>query len=414
MPSSSNKRARRSGSDRGRASPPQDSASSHGSVSSRDSTLALQQMFANYKDNVINMVLSELQGQACTEHALPCPFQRRNPTRYRSVKDPSCNGRGFKDIADLRDHIKRAHSSRYGCHYCKDRFQVRDNAIEDMAKTHKKKCKYYANNRVVEVSHHKPEVMTPEQDKSYFQLDFRRSKGYSAEDKQYAQYWDICKAIWPEYQSQEAFESLDLRNKSGAIEVSRLSEIMENAMGSVDVSQFVINASLSSSQYTDSSSRASYDNSPSPRSSFAVSPHRDSQSPSRAFQSSPAASYDNDQKAEGDDGQQRPAYNALINMYNIPQPVRYAERTNLRDSAYGGSNDTDPDLLQNCWQYGDAQLGEQMLTDPDYGLMDRDIQLSGIASREIGVLSPGYQCSYGAGLDDDLMTGADGDGFYMS
>jgi hypothetical protein len=80
-----------------------------------------------------------------------------------------------------------------------------------MAKTHKKKCKWYAAGRVAEVSQHKPEVMSPEQDKLYFQLDFRRSKGYSPEDKQYAQYWDICKAIWPEYASQEAFEQLDFR-----------------------------------------------------------------------------------------------------------------------------------------------------------------------------------------------------------
>jgi len=80
-----------------------------------------------------------------------------------------------------------------------------------MARTHKKKCKYYATNRIAEVSRHKPEVMAPDQDEPYFQLDFRRSKGYSGEDKQYGQYWEICKAIWPEYQSQEAFESLDLR-----------------------------------------------------------------------------------------------------------------------------------------------------------------------------------------------------------
>jgi hypothetical protein len=102
-------------------------------------------------------------------------------------------------------------------------------------------------------------------------------------------------------------------------------------------------------------------------------------------------------------------------MYAVPQPVRYAER-NLRDSAYGSSNTDD----QNCWQYGNVALGEQMLTDPDYAaLMDRDIQLSGISTREIGILSPGYQCSYGAGLEDDdlMMVGSaqgQGDGFYMS
>lgn len=60
-------------------------------------------MFANYKKNVISMVLDELKSEASgAENALPCPFQRRNPMRYRQVKDPACNGRGFKDIADLR------------------------------------------------------------------------------------------------------------------------------------------------------------------------------------------------------------------------------------------------------------------------------------------------------------------------
>lgn len=387
-------------------------------------------MFANYKENVISMVLAELQSEASgAENALPCPFQRRNPLRYRHVKDPACNGRGFKDIADLRDHIKRAHSSKYGCHYCKDRFQGRDNAVEDAAKSHKKKCKWYASNRVADVSLHKPEVMSPEQDKLYFQLDFRRSKGYSPEDKQYAQYWDICKAIWPEYASQEAFEQLDFRNKAGAIEVSRLSEIMDNALGKVDVNQFLMATSRSASQYADSSSRASYEDSPSrasyeasPRSSYADSPRRGyslEQSPSRAFQAeSPprqnGGAYDGGEPAEA--GDHEPQYNELNNLYAVPHPVRYAER-NLRDSAYGSSRTDD---LPNCWQYGNVALGEQMLTDPDYAaLMDRDIQLSGISSRDIGIVSPGYQCSYGAGLDDDdlMMVGTahgQGDDFYIN
>lgn len=100
----------------------------------------------------------------------------------------------------------------------------------------------------------------------------------------------------------------------------------------------------------------------------------------------------------------------------MPHPVRYAER-NLRDSAYGSSRTDD---LPNCWQYGNVALGEQMLTDPDYAaLMDRDIQLSGISSRDIGIVSPGYQCSYGAGLDDDdlMMVGTahgQGDDFYIN
>jgi hypothetical protein len=140
-----------------------------------------------------------------SETLLPCPFQRRNPRRYRLVKDPACSGHGFKDIADLMDHIKRAHSSKWGCHYCNDRFQGRDNTVEDVGKLHRKECKWYANGRVSEVSQYKPEVMSPEQDKLYFQIDFRHMKGYLAEDKQRAQYWYICMAIWPEYESLEAF-----------------------------------------------------------------------------------------------------------------------------------------------------------------------------------------------------------------
>jgi hypothetical protein len=55
--------------------------------------------------------------------------------------------------------------------------------------------------------------MSPEDDARYFRLDFRRKsyKGSSEEDKQHEQYWEICKAIWPEYESRTAFENLDLR-----------------------------------------------------------------------------------------------------------------------------------------------------------------------------------------------------------
>lgn len=53
--------------------------------------------------------------------------------------------------------------------------------------------------------------MNPDQDKRYFKLDFRRLKGYSPDDKQYEQLWEICKAIWPEYEQPEVFERLDLR-----------------------------------------------------------------------------------------------------------------------------------------------------------------------------------------------------------
>jgi hypothetical protein len=61
-------------------------------------------MISTYKENVLNMVLAELQTEAAGERSgLPCPFQRRNPKRYRHVKDSACkNERGFKDIADLR------------------------------------------------------------------------------------------------------------------------------------------------------------------------------------------------------------------------------------------------------------------------------------------------------------------------
>jgi len=114
-----------------------------------------------------------------------------------------------------------------------------------MAKTHRKKCKWHANRQVAEVSPHKPEVMTPEQDKSYFQLDFRRLKGYSTDDKQYEQLWEICKAIWPEYESRTAFERLDLRNNADVIHVSRLSDIMDNALETVDVNQFLMSISPS-------------------------------------------------------------------------------------------------------------------------------------------------------------------------
>jgi hypothetical protein len=142
-----------------------------------------------------------------SETHLPCPFQRRNPRRYRLVKDPACSGHGFKEIADLMDHIKRSHSSKWGCRYCKARFQGRDNAVEDMLKLHRKDCKWYGSCGVAEVDQHMPEVMSPHQDKLYFQIDFRHMKGgYLAEDKQWLQYWYICMAIWPEYESLDAFK----------------------------------------------------------------------------------------------------------------------------------------------------------------------------------------------------------------
>lgn len=223
-----------------------------------------------------------------------------------------------------------------------------------------------------------------------------------------------------------------LGNKAGAIDVHRLSQIMENVVATIDPSQFLMSASRSVSillprttlsmtnpasqvsQYAGPSSQASYEESP--RSSFASSP----QSPSRVFQSlSPdEADYDNDQEADYDTHQaaDQPQYSELNSLYAVPQPVRYAE-PNLRDSAYGSSQTDD---VQNCWQHGNVALGEQMLTDPDYSaLVDRDSQLSGISARYACTVSPGYQCSYGTGLEDDdlmMITTANGedDRFYMS
>lgn len=54
--------------------------------------------------------------------------------------------------------------------------------------------------------------MSPEDDARYFRLDFRKkSNKSSSADRQCEQYWEICKAIWPEYESRAAFEQLDLR-----------------------------------------------------------------------------------------------------------------------------------------------------------------------------------------------------------
>lgn len=71
-----------------------------GSCSPQDSTAAVQHLIEMYKDQVLSMVLATVSEDK--KHALPCPFQRRSPMRYSHVKDPACNGRGFKDIADLR------------------------------------------------------------------------------------------------------------------------------------------------------------------------------------------------------------------------------------------------------------------------------------------------------------------------
>lgn len=129
MPSSGSKRARRSGSDSGRSHGSCDGkrsldysttasystsgsslaySDSSGSLdgtnqgSSQESIASIQEMFRVYKETVMEMVLSEQPRSEANENALPCPFQRRNPQRYAYVKDPACNGRGFKDIADLR------------------------------------------------------------------------------------------------------------------------------------------------------------------------------------------------------------------------------------------------------------------------------------------------------------------------
>jgi hypothetical protein len=54
--------------------------------------------------------------------------------------------------------------------------------------------------------------MSAEQDARYFRLDFRRkTPKVSVADKQPDQYWEICKAIWPEYENKHHFEQLDMR-----------------------------------------------------------------------------------------------------------------------------------------------------------------------------------------------------------
>ena len=95
-----------------------------------------------------------------------------------------------------RDHIKRVHSDKYGCSECKERYQCRDNSFAATEKKHKDECKQVAKG-LLDVSHFKPEWMTPEEDRRYFKLDFRRMSGLNAEE----QYFKICEAIWPGFSS---------------------------------------------------------------------------------------------------------------------------------------------------------------------------------------------------------------------
>ncbi|KAL1850425.1 hypothetical protein VTK73DRAFT_9684 [Phialemonium thermophilum] len=125
---------------------------------------------------------------------LVCPFRRRNPARYASVLDYACTGYGFKEIADLRDHIKRVHSYKYGCFDCKERYQGRDNNLAAQIKKHKAECRN-AGLEPAKVKHFRPEWMTPEQDRRYFKLDFRKSVGLTVE----SQYIKICESLWPEF-----------------------------------------------------------------------------------------------------------------------------------------------------------------------------------------------------------------------
>jgi hypothetical protein len=185
---------------------------------------------------------------------------------------------------------------------------------------------------------------------------------------------------------------------------------MDYVLCNSDLSQYQESISGSASHYASPTSQLSYTTSPStsssegsPRSSFAGSP-------SRAFQSASPSQYDID---DCDADQQQ--YGDLNSLYAVPQPLRYADEMNLRDSAYAGSSEMDG---VNCYQNGNVALGDQMLTD-EYELVDdQEIQLSGISSRDHGMTSPGYH-QYGAGLEDDalmLVAGANGTpgGYYVS
>lgn len=179
-----------------------------------------------YAQQVMAILFAETEkADAADGYMLPCPFQRRDPRRYQHVKDPACNGRGFKDIADLRDHIKRTHSHRYGCPRCKERYQCRDNQLDETVKAHREKCK----NQPSDLSR-KPEIMTAEQDSRYFRLDFRRrNPKVRTAEKQPDQYYEICKAIWPIYEDKTTFEKIDMRNRAGAtVSLLRLSEVLED------------------------------------------------------------------------------------------------------------------------------------------------------------------------------------------
>ena len=101
---------------------------------------------------------------------------------------------------NYRDHIKRVHSARYGCHRCKERYQCRDNTLAETDKKHKKSCKY-ANKEPLRLNDYKPEWMTPEEDKRYFAIDFRKKDTKSPPTLE-DQYLRICVAIWPNFDSQ--------------------------------------------------------------------------------------------------------------------------------------------------------------------------------------------------------------------
>ncbi|KAK1762893.1 hypothetical protein QBC33DRAFT_253387 [Phialemonium atrogriseum] len=151
---------------------------------------------------------------------LACPFRRRNPDRYAHVLDYACTGHGFKNIADLRDHIKRVHSDKYGCSECKERYQCRDNSFAATEKKHKDECKQGAKG-LLDVSHFKPEWMTPEEDRRYFKLDFRRMSGLNAEE----QYFKICEAIWPGFSSR----GLNIWSKPGdTVAKCHLAEVLQD------------------------------------------------------------------------------------------------------------------------------------------------------------------------------------------
>ncbi|KAH8886966.1 hypothetical protein GQ53DRAFT_330096 [Thozetella sp. PMI_491] len=128
-----------------------------------------------------------------------CPFSAKDPKRYDMVKDNACTEWGFKDIADLKDHIKRKHSFKYGCEKCGKRFHGRDRDLVKLSQKHEKECTLRTSQAVYTPSYLEPEVMNPEQDK-VLDVDFRKSEFRGLKNNMEEQYWVLCQKIWPDIQ----------------------------------------------------------------------------------------------------------------------------------------------------------------------------------------------------------------------